>query len=124
MAVDGPILGNGDVGVGLAAANGFSKVPGGKEALEEALSAFAREGLRTLVLAQRDLKDREAKAFLEQWHAAETAAGAGVDRAALLAAAAASVERDLEIVGATAIEDRLQDGVRGGVGFFLTLVIP
>ena len=83
---------------------------GGRDVLQKALSDFATEGLRTLVLAQRDLTDDECAAFQKRWRAAETAAGKGVDRAKLLAEAAATVERDLEVVGATAIEDKLQDG--------------
>ena len=78
--------------------------------IHETLAAFAREGLRTLVLAQRQLTEKESDAFRKQWRAAETAAGAGVDRKALMAEAAATVERDLQIVGATAIEDKLQEG--------------
>jgi len=83
---------------------------GGRDVLQKALADFATEGLRTLVLAQRDLTDDECAAFQKRWRAAETAAGKGVDRAKLLAEAAATVERDLEVVGATAIEDKLQDG--------------
>ena len=90
--------------------DGYANYPGGKEALDETLAAFAREGLRTLVLAQRILTEKESDAFRKQWRAAETAAGAGVDRKALMAEAAATVERDLQIVGATAIEDKLQEG--------------
>ena len=78
--------------------------------IHETLAAFAREGLRTLVLAQRQLTEKESDAFRKQWRAAETAAGAGVDRKALMAEAAATVELDLQIVGATAIEDKLQEG--------------
>ena len=43
-----------------------------------------------------------------EWHAAETASAG---RAELMAAAAAKVECELEVLGATAIEDRLQDEV-------------
>uniref|UniRef100_A0A7S3NH53 Phospholipid-transporting ATPase n=1 Tax=Aureoumbra lagunensis TaxID=44058 RepID=A0A7S3NH53_9STRA len=72
------------------------------------LDAFARDGLRTLVLAQRDLTSSEFKIWRKKWHDAETSTG---DRSQRLAEAAAEVERDLKLVGATAIEDKLQDGV-------------
>ena len=93
---------------GLAGADGYRRYPGGKAALDLSLAQFARDGLRTLVLARRDVGGRERDAFLEQWKAAETATS---DRAGKRAAAAATLEKDLEIVGATAIEDKLQDGV-------------
>ena len=95
---------------GLAdAAAGYARVPGGREALDADLEKFARDGLRTLVLAQRDVSDREYEAWAEAWHAAETALGSA--RKEKLVAAAALIEKDLAIVGATAIEDKLQDGV-------------
>ncbi|KAH8074493.1 phospholipid-translocating ATPase [Aureococcus anophagefferens] len=90
---------------GLAdAAAGYARVPGGREALDADLEKFARDGLRTLVLAQRDVSDREYKAWAEAWHAAETALGSA--RKEKLVAAAALIEKDLAIVGATAIEDK------------------
>lgn len=77
--------------------------------LKSHLDAFAREGLRTLVFACRDLSSSEYDSWAKKWHAAETSASK--DRAALLADAAADIERDLTILGATAIEDKLQVGV-------------
>ncbi|KAJ8601116.1 hypothetical protein CTAYLR_008823 [Chrysophaeum taylorii] len=73
------------------------------------LDAFARDGLRTLVLAQRDISSSEYGSWAEKFRAAETSTAG--DRSQKLAAAAALIERDLDVVGATAIEDRLQDGV-------------
>ena len=52
--------------------------------------------------------DAEAEAWAAEWHAAETATS---DRAGAMAAAAARVECDLVVLGATAIEDKLQEGV-------------
>lgn len=72
------------------------------------LSMFAREGLRTLVLGRRVLSSQEADAFRREYEAAERSLK---DRDELLARAAEKVEVNLEIVGATAIEDKLQDGV-------------
>ena len=56
----------------------------------------------------RDVSRSEKDKFLKAWRAAETATE---DRKGKLAEAAALIERDFEIEGATAIEDRLQDGV-------------
>ena len=77
-------------------------------AVREHLDAFAREGLRTLVLARRDLAESEFSAWHATYRAASTAL---VDREDRLAAAAEAIERDCELVGATAVEDKLQEGV-------------
>ena len=76
--------------------------------MESHLGEFASEGLRTLVLGVRFLTDNECNAWLET-HAAATTAMKG--RGEKLTAAAAEIERELHIVGATAIEDKLQVGV-------------
>ncbi|KAH8046063.1 phospholipid-translocating ATPase [Aureococcus anophagefferens] len=66
---------------GLAdAAAGYARVPGGREALNADLEKFACDGLRTLVLAQRDVSDREYEAWAEAWHAAETALGSAQEK--------------------------------------------
>lgn len=72
------------------------------------LGAYAREGLRTLVLARRALSAQQAS----EWLAAFKAAGLSrVERDARLAEAAAAVETGLSLVGLTAVEDKLQAGV-------------
>ncbi|KAG5185933.1 hypothetical protein JKP88DRAFT_310634 [Tribonema minus] len=76
--------------------------------IAQQLGAFAEDGLRTLLLARRRVPARE----YEAWAAAYREAGVAVkDRAERLAEAAAQVERDLEVLGVTAIEDKLQDDV-------------
>ena len=77
-------------------------------AVREHLDAFAREGLRTLVLARRDLTESEFAAWHATYRAASTAL---VDREDRLADVAETIERDCELVGATAVEDKLQEGV-------------
>ena len=72
------------------------------------LSAYAREGLRTLVLAKRTLTAQQATEWLARFRAA---AVARVDRDGQLADAAAAVESGLALVALTAIEDKLQAGV-------------
>lgn len=72
------------------------------------LGDFASEGLRTLVLGVRILSEEE----LEEWLATHKAAAKSIkDREKKLTNCALAIEKNLHIVGATAIEDRLQDGV-------------
>jgi phospholipid-translocating ATPase len=74
----------------------------------EHLEMFAREGLRTLCIAQRELAEEE----FQQWYAGhEEAAASLTDREDKLEVIADRIERDLTLIGGTAIEDRLQDGV-------------
>ncbi|KAG5368999.1 Phospholipid-transporting ATPase DNF2 [Yarrowia sp. C11] len=72
------------------------------------LSEFAEEGLRTLCLAQRELSRKE----YEEWNRRHEEASASlVDREDKMEEVASSIECELELIGGTAIEDRLQDGV-------------
>ena len=80
-----------------------------EEATRSHLLRFASHGLRTLVVAKRDLSEGEARAWLAAYEAA--AACGGTQRAERLVAVADEVEARLELLGATAIEDRLQAGV-------------
>lgn len=74
----------------------------------EHLEMFAREGLRTLCIAQRELDEDE----YQKWNLEHDAAAESVqDRDDKLDAVADKIERDLTLLGGTAIEDRLQDGV-------------
>ncbi len=69
---------------------------------------FASCGLRTLIVARRRLDDAE----FAQWKARHDAAAASMqNRDEALAAVYAQLEQQLELLGATAIEDKLQDGV-------------
>jgi phospholipid-translocating P-type ATPase (flippase) len=76
--------------------------------LDKRLAEFADEGLRTLLIAQRILPEEEALQWLNKFKAAKSSV---LDREKLLDDAAAEIEHDLNVLGATAIEDRLQDGV-------------
>ena len=79
-----------------------------QERTESHLNLFAEDGLRTLCCASRDIPTREYENFKEKFKAAGLALE-GRDEA--IEAVATEVERDLTILGATAIEDKLQDGV-------------
>ena len=72
------------------------------------LEEFACEGLRTLCIAERELSEEEFSKFISKH---DVAAAAIYDREQKLEEVASEFERDLMLVGGTAIEDRLQDGV-------------
>ena len=78
------------------------------EQLTKALKGFAGEGLRTLVIAQRQLREQDWRAWNEVHHAAQQALS---NREDALMEAAEMIEKDLQLLGATAIEDKLQLGV-------------
>ncbi|OKL62805.1 Phospholipid-transporting ATPase DNF1 [Talaromyces atroroseus] len=72
------------------------------------LEEFAREGLRTLCIAERILSEEEYHAWNETY---DLAAAALVDRDDKLEEVSSAIEQELMLLGGTAIEDRLQDGV-------------
>jgi phospholipid-transporting ATPase len=72
------------------------------------LEDFACEGLRTLVLTQRELSELEYRLWNEKYL---EAARDILNKEKRIAEVAELVEVDLDLVGATAIEDRLQDRV-------------
>ncbi|KAL6945365.1 phospholipid transporting ATPase [Hanseniaspora vineae] len=85
---------------------------GNDEALLDAtakhLEEFATEGLRTLCVAQREI---EWEQYLE-WNARHDAASSSLnDREGAMERVADEIEQELILLGGTAIEDRLQDGV-------------
>jgi len=72
------------------------------------LNEYSMQGLRTLVLGSRDLSDAE----LEEWqNMYEDASTSLTDRAAKLRQTAALIECNIKLLGATGIEDKLQEGV-------------
>ncbi|KZP17756.1 Ca-transporting ATPase [Athelia psychrophila] len=72
------------------------------------LEEYATDGLRTLCLAYRDISEAE----YAQWATIYNQAAATINgRGDALDAAAELIEKDLFLLGATAIEDKLQDGV-------------
>nr|XP_046255311.1 phospholipid-transporting ATPase ID isoform X1 [Scatophagus argus] len=72
------------------------------------LNEYAADGLRTLALAYRDLSEDEWEVWSESHHCADKATSCREDR---LAAAYEEIEQDMMLLGATAIEDKLQEGV-------------
>ncbi|KIJ69189.1 hypothetical protein HYDPIDRAFT_144965 [Hydnomerulius pinastri MD-312] len=79
-----------------------------KRTTEEHLDDFANAGLRTLTLAYKVIPDDEYETWSERYHEATTALD---DRETMVEEVSDEMEKDLRLLGATAIEDRLQDGV-------------
>lgn len=78
--------------------------------LEEECGNMAREGLRTLVMARKRLSPETWKQFEDEYHAAKISLE---DRNEAMAAVVANfLERDLELLGVTGVEDKLQDDVK------------
>lgn len=72
------------------------------------INDFATEGLRTLLYGHRFLQDDEYEAWKKTYLAATTSL---VERQSLIEQAGELIEQELEMTGATAIEDKLQHGV-------------
>ncbi|KNE59459.1 phospholipid-translocating P-type ATPase, flippase [Allomyces macrogynus ATCC 38327] len=90
----------------------FERLAPGQGALMQAtlghLQWFANDGLRTLCVAARNI-DEDA---FRDWHARYQSAGMlAVGRDEAMDEIAEELERDLVLMGATAIEDKLQDQV-------------
>jgi phospholipid-transporting ATPase len=79
------------------------------EATLQHLEEYASDGLRTLCLAMREVPENEFQQWYQIFDKASTTVGG--NRADELDKAAELIEKDFYLLGATAIEDRLQDGV-------------
>jgi phospholipid-transporting ATPase len=73
------------------------------------LEEYAADGLRTLCLAMREVPEAEFQEWYQVFNTAATTVGG--NRADELDKAAELIEYDFTLLGATAIEDKLQDGV-------------
>jgi len=73
------------------------------------IKRYAEAGLRTLVVTYRELDEEEYKLWDKEF--SKVKSSVTEDRDALVDAAADKMERDLILLGATAVEDRLQKGV-------------
>ncbi|GLT31903.1 hypothetical protein SLA2020_066030 [Shorea laevis] len=77
---------------------------------KEHINNYSEAGLRTLVIAYRKLHEDEYKKWEEEFLKAKTSVGSDHDE--LVEAAADQIERNLILLGATAVEDKLQKGVQ------------
>lgn len=96
--------------------DGLSKNGGAyEEGTSKQLHEYGEAGMRTLVFAYRKLDNSEYSAWNSEFIKAKTTIG--IDREALLERVSDLIEKDLILVGATAVEDKLQKGV----SFFLLM---
>ncbi|KAK4479857.1 hypothetical protein RD792_015401 [Penstemon davidsonii] len=80
-----------------------------EEETREHVNEYADAGLRTLILAYRELSEEEYKKFDEKFLEAKNSISA--DREALIDSVTEEIEMNLILLGATAVEDKLQRGV-------------
>ncbi|GAA0140956.1 primary active transporter [Lithospermum erythrorhizon] len=80
-----------------------------EKATTKHLNDYGQAGLRTLALAYRKLDEREFSTWNEEFMKAKTSFGA--EREAMLERLSDMMEKELILVGATAVEDKLQKGV-------------
>ncbi|KAH9278326.1 putative phospholipid-transporting ATPase IIB [Echinococcus granulosus] len=77
--------------------------------MEDEAGNLAREGLRTLVVAHRQLTEDQYADFALRYHQATMSVS---DRTGKVQAAVATLECDLQLLCLTGVEDKLQEGVR------------
>ncbi|XP_036372247.1 probable phospholipid-transporting ATPase IIB isoform X2 [Megalops cyprinoides] len=77
--------------------------------LEEECGNMAREGLRTLVVAKKSLSEEQYQDFESRYNQAKLSIH---DRALKVAAVVESLEREMELLCLTGVEDQLQADVR------------
>ncbi|XP_011008886.1 PREDICTED: putative phospholipid-transporting ATPase 9 [Populus euphratica] len=82
---------------------------GFEEETKNHVNDYADSGLRTLILAYRELDEEEYKIFNQKFTEAKNSVSA--DRETLIDDMAEKIERNLVLLGATAVEDKLQEGV-------------
>lgn len=80
-----------------------------EEKTREHINEYADAGLRTLVLAYRELDDEEHNEFNMEFTKAKNSLS--TDRDEMIEEVAEKIERNLILLGATAVEDKLQSGV-------------
>lgn len=73
------------------------------------INEYADSGLRTLILAYRELDDKEYDQFNRELTEAKNLVSA--DQEEIVEDILQKIEKDLILLGATAVEDKLQDGV-------------
>lgn len=87
-----------------------------KKRINDHVDEFASEGLRTLMLCYKILDNASAESWLKMWKKAKVATS---DKEKREAEVAALLEVNLEMIGCTAIEDKLQEFVPETITFFM-----
>lgn len=87
-----------------------------KKTTQEHIDEFSLEGLRTLICGKKYLKEEEYEKFAEEYNKSLALIEGREERVEELSDA---IERDFDLVGCTAIEDKLQDGVPDAIAYFI-----
>lgn len=77
--------------------------------LSKTLNIFAKQGLRTLIMAQKEIKTHEYQSFLKRYENLKLSSDK--EREHKLLHLYDEMEKGLELIGASAIEDKLQESV-------------
>ncbi|KAF7321418.1 Phospholipid-transporting ATPase [Mycena kentingensis (nom. inval.)] len=88
----------------------MSKIVQRNDWLEEETANMAREGLRTLVMARKRLSSQLYSEFATKYNAASVRLDGRNE--AMASVVAECLEHDLELLGLTGVEDKLQDDVK------------
>jgi len=83
---------------------------------KEALKSFSQDGLRVLLVATKELTEEEFDDFSSDYFYANQNIN---NRAVAVEEVVSRIEQDLKLLGATAIEDRLQDKVPETIDYIL-----
>ena len=77
----------------------------------EDIDGFSQLGLRTLLVCYKEMSEEEYEEWNQIYYEAETYVGDPKDKKKKLADAALRIEKDFQLIGCSAIEDRLQQMV-------------
>jgi phospholipid-translocating ATPase len=78
------------------------------------LEGFSKEGLRTLLIAEKEISEDDYNIWNGKYHQALIAKSNREDK---IAEVSAEIETDFYLIGSTAIEDKLQDDVADTIEF-------
>ena len=92
-------------------------INGNHEKISEQLKNFGQEGLRTLVMAGKNLKQEEFLEWQLEWK--EVLLINSKDKDEMIDLACQKIEKELEFFGTSAIEDKLQQGVHETVDLLI-----
>ncbi|SCV01542.1 LAMI_0G12156g1_1 [Lachancea mirantina] len=91
----------------------MSKIVQNNDWLEEETANMAREGLRTLVIGRKKLSAKSYEEFREDYHNASLSM---LNRDGAMASVVSKhLENDLELLGLTGVEDKLQKDVKASI---------
>lgn len=91
----------------------MAKIVQSNDWLEEECDNMSREGLRTLVMAKKKLSSDNYKRFTQRYLAARVDLIAEDRHEAIQRVIREELENNLELLGVTGVEDKLQDDVKG-----------